>query len=152
MARVGIWRAETSHIISAKSKIYPFKANRKPVTESNGYNLMNMDGNTRDIEKVRSRLLKEYNELKSWELVARHYGLTKAEVWKVATKKHEPKRVKIRNALGLPPGQFIVVINGEVPPGAQSIGAMPCLCGQHFIPNHPRRRACFICSPYRGHK
>lgn len=59
-----------------------------------------------------------------------------------------------RAAFGLPVVTAVLVMGGsEIPPGAQVIAtAERCDCGQWFIPNHPARRRCFICSPYRRRK
>lgn len=63
---------------------------------------------------------------------------------------HEPKEPKIREALGLPAYQSVVVITGgTIPAGAQVIEASQCACGNWFISNHPARKRCFICSPFR---
>lgn len=57
---------------------------------------------------------------------------------------------KVRGLLGLPPESSVVVMAGDVPAGSQALAAMQCGCGQWFIPNHPRRKRCFVCSPYKG--
>lgn len=66
----------------------------------------------------------------------------------------EPKDPKIRAAIGLPAYQQVVAVTGEaIPTGAQVISASYCkVCGRPFISNHPRRRKCFICGPYRKSK
>lgn len=56
---------------------------------------------------------------------------------------------KWRERLGLLPEANIVVIYGKVPAGAQAIQADQCACGQWFISNHPARKRCFICSPFK---
>lgn len=65
----------------------------------------------------------------------------------------EPHDPKIREALGLPARAATVYVigGGEIPEGAQVVSASMCECGQPFISNHPARRKCFICSPYRKH-
>ena len=61
----------------------------------------------------------------------------------------EPKR-KHRQQLGLPPVSDVIYLYGYIPTGeAISVGAVLCECGQLFISNHPARKRCFICSPYR---
>ncbi len=65
----------------------------------------------------------------------------------------EPRDVHNREVLGLPAYQFVVVVTGGViPPGAQVVSAEVCECGQWYIPNHPARKHCFICSPYKRRK
>ncbi len=59
---------------------------------------------------------------------------------------------KIRGLLGLPAESSVVVMAGEVPAGSQAVAALQCECGQWFIANHPRRRRCFVCSPYKGRR
>ena len=66
---------------------------------------------------------------------------------------HEPHDPEVRRAFGLADYHAIVIVGpGVVPPGTQVITAEQCSCGAWFIPNHPRRRRCFVCSPYRGRK
>jgi len=63
-------------------------------------------------------------------------------------KRDFPKKYRAR--LGLfPPATVYVVTDGDVPPGTQVISASLCACGQWFVSNHPARKRCFICSPYR---
>jgi hypothetical protein len=63
----------------------------------------------------------------------------------------EPKK-KHRQQLGLPPLGDVIYLYGYMPTGeALSIGAIFCECGQLFISNHPARKRCFICSPWRKH-
>jgi hypothetical protein len=57
---------------------------------------------------------------------------------------------KWRRRLGLTLTATVYVIGGSViPPGAQVISASLCECGQPYISNHPARKKCFICSPFR---
>lgn len=64
---------------------------------------------------------------------------------------HEPHDPKIRAVLGMPAkvATVYVIGGGVIPPGAQVISANLCECGQPFISNHPARKRCFICSPYK---
>jgi len=60
---------------------------------------------------------------------------------------------KISAILGIPYSAHVSVIGGgNVPDGAQAVSATRCACGQWFISNHPCRRRCFVCSPYRGRR
>lgn len=60
---------------------------------------------------------------------------------------------KWRPRLDLPPKSKVIVVLGEVPSGSQCIGADICiLCGRPYVSNHPRRKRCFVCSPYGGKK
>ena len=64
----------------------------------------------------------------------------------------EPKTSQIREIFGLAPASMVIPVAGSVPDGTQVIAASRCSCGRYFVPNHPRRQKCFICSPYRPHK
>ena len=66
----------------------------------------------------------------------------------------EPQDPKIREVLGLPAKAATVYVigGGEIPEGAQVISASMCACGQPYISNHPARKRCFICAPYKGSK
>jgi hypothetical protein len=59
---------------------------------------------------------------------------------------------KVRRQLGLPPTMTVAVMGGEITPGAQAIGESLCPCGQTYISNHPRRKHCFACRPFRKGK
>lgn len=60
---------------------------------------------------------------------------------------------RIRAKLGLPAVSTVVIIGGGVvPAGAQVIYANECECGQWYISNHPRRKRCFMCRPYKARK
>lgn len=63
---------------------------------------------------------------------------------------YEPRNSRTRTRLGLAP-HFAVVLVGEgaIPDGSQAIRALQCQCGQWFISNHPRRKHCFLCHPFR---
>ncbi len=65
----------------------------------------------------------------------------------------EPTTPEVRSALGLPVYRTVIVIGGgTIPEGAQVISAEKCECGLFFISNHPARKKCFICSPFRRSK
>jgi hypothetical protein len=89
---------------------------------------------------------------KSYRQIAKeHFGgqINHAVVQRILAGE-EPKDPKIRRAVGLADyHQVVVVAGGDVPPGTLVISASLCECGQWFISNHPRRKRCFICSPYR---
>ena len=48
-------------------------------------------------------------------------------------------------------GTVYLIGDGEIPPGAQVITGNfgVCACGMPFYKNHPVRKRCFICSPYK---
>ena len=63
---------------------------------------------------------------------------------------YEPRDLEIRSILGLDRDSPVVFVDGRTRPRAQAVGAQRCGCGQWFVSNHPRRRKCFRCSPFRG--
>lgn len=74
-----------------------------------------------------------------------------ATVWKIAMRPpYEPRNAAIRDALGLDPESAVTFVDGRQKPRAQALDVSECECGRYFVSNHPRRRRCFICSPYRG--
>jgi hypothetical protein len=53
-----------------------------------------------------------------------------------------------RRIFELPDFARVLAINSEIPNGSQALEALYCVkCNQPFIPNTPRRRKCFLCSP-----
>jgi len=103
----------------------------------------------RDFDTLHREVKIDYKTLKSWRLVAQKWRLSKGTTYRIAHN-IEPKTLEIRLLLDLPlPEARVIAIAGIVPNGTQTIGALRCICGDWFIPNHPRRRKCFICSPYR---
>ena len=102
------------------------------------------------LEQLCREMQNKHTEVHSWQKVGDCYGINKATARLVANG-YEPGK-KVRRLLGLPEEARVnvVVIYGEVPPGAQVISAQLCIaCRRAFIPNHPRRKRCFICSPFR---
>lgn len=74
-----------------------------------------------------------------------------ATLWKIAERPpYEPKDPGIREILGLDEESLVLFLDGQRRPRAQAVGAVRCACGQYFISNHPRRKRCFLCGPYRG--
>ncbi|MDI6770108.1 MAG: hypothetical protein QMD04_10605 [Anaerolineales bacterium] len=103
---------------------------------------------TLTLDTLRQNLQNDYSSLSSWRRVGKIYGIT-AAMARLIAHGYSPGR-RVRSQLGLPQLSTVIKITGgEVPNGSQVIGASCCACGQWFISNHPRRRKCFICSPYR---
>jgi hypothetical protein len=102
------------------------------------------------LEQLSLKIKTDYATLKSWRKTAAPLGINAAMARLIANG-YEPGR-KIRKRLDLQPTAMVVVVgNGaDIPDGTQVIRATQCECGQWFISNHPRRRKCFICSPYRA--
>ena len=86
----------------------------------------------------------------TWEQISQIYEIPKSTLHAFATGRR-CLPLKWYGRLGLEmPDATVTVVSGEIPHGAQALGAMRCECGMPFISNHPRRRRCFICSPHRG--
>ncbi|HMN11816.1 MAG TPA: hypothetical protein PKD55_05770 [Bellilinea sp.] len=102
------------------------------------------------LEHLSYEMREQHKISRSWRKVAEPYGIF-PDTARLIAKGYEPGK-KIRERLGLPPAASVVVVYGVVPDGAQVLQAERCQCGQYFIPNHPRRRKCFMCSPYRKRK
>ena len=106
------------------------------------------------LREIQRRLIQMHNHSEmSWREIAEmpeYQGINHATISAIA-RGRDPKNLHIRQILGLPlPTAYITVVIGHVPEGSMSLGAWRCDCGQWFIPNHPARRRCFICRPYKG--
>jgi hypothetical protein len=102
---------------------------------------------TRDLEQLSREIREDHEITKSWRKTAYKYGIFPSMA-RMISLGYEPGP-RIRAKLGLPQIANVVVVEGVVPAGSQSIAAQQCPCGQWFISNHPRRKRCFVCSPYR---
>jgi len=96
-------------------------------------------------------LKKDHEKLNSWRKAGGRWGLNPASARLIAMG-HIPGP-SIRRRLGLPEFAQVTRVDGAIPPGTQSRGALYCKdCGGPFIPNHPRRKKCFECSPFKGRR
>lgn len=99
---------------------------------------------------------KRRSEGETLENIARDYPsqITRAHVHKMLYKGWEPTGAELRQKLGLPAIVPVIPVNGTViPAGSQVHHADYCVkCSRPYISNHPLRRRCFVCSPYRGKK
>jgi hypothetical protein len=97
--------------------------------------------------------LLEENRVKKRSLrdLAKEFGVSYGVIQRALDGRF-PKRFDLRVRMGLPEISEVLTVNGNVPYRSQTLGAQRCACGQHFISNHPRRKRCFICSPFRGKK
>jgi hypothetical protein len=102
----------------------------------------------RALEQLSCEIREIHETTQSWQKAAEPYGINKAMARLLAMGYNPGK--KIRHKLNLPEMAQVVAMEGEIPDGAQVIKASLCECGQYFISNHPRRKRCFICSPFRG--
>jgi len=112
----------------------------------------------RSFQELRLELNRDYCSLGSWKKVAEKWSYDvgvvchKATISRMAAGKYEPKRYEIRCVFGLHTSGTIKPIAGAIPDGTQALFAQQCECGQYYISNHPLRRKCFVCSPYRKRK
>jgi hypothetical protein len=74
-------------------------------------------------------------------------GIPAGTLCSIAKTGEVPK--KWRKRLGMPVPASVTPVSGEIPEGSQALRADLCACGRYFISNHPRRRKCFVCSPFR---
>jgi hypothetical protein len=99
-------------------------------------------------ETVHTNIVRSYQTHKNWGDTAREFGISKGAAFRIG-KGLEPGN-KVRKMLNLPIAATVVVIgSGKIPDGAQVIRADLCECGQWFVSNHPSRKRCFVCSPYK---
>lgn len=111
-----------------------------------------------EIEELTRYIIERHDVLDSWRAVGREltakYGIKVSHgmAWMLACKPgYEPKRKMMRSALGLSVSSEVVVVNGQVENGSETLGSEKCkVCGSPFISNHWARQKCFRCSPYRG--
>ena len=104
-----------------------------------------------NVQSYQLLFLAKYQEEGTWRNVAKQYGLY-PNMTRLIAYGHQPGN-KIRKKLGLPPRSEVESMSGNIPEGSLALGAIVCIkCEQSFISNHPRRRKCFICSPYRSRK
>ena len=101
----------------------------------------------RNLEQLSHDLQNSHEITHSWRKTARPYDLYPSMARLIANG-YDPGP-RIRRKLGLPLVANVIVIAGEVPAGSQVLSADRCACGQYFISNHPRRKRCFMCSPYK---
>lgn len=86
----------------------------------------------------------------TYRVIADSLRISPALVWKIE-RGHEPTDPAIRARLNLHATVEVVPMGGNIRAGAQVLGSIYCnACGEPFVSNHPRRRKCFRCSPYRG--
>jgi transposase len=96
-------------------------------------------------ERIQDRMQAMRARGMSWSAVAKILGVSKGAAWRMA-RGIEPANTKARHAFGLPP---------KVGPRTQYQQVRYCKehrCRKAFVPNHPQRRRCFECSPFRRHK
>ena len=73
------------------------------------------DEMTESITGLAKALNDLYDELGTWELVGKHYGVSRAVVWRIARKGYEPthKSPVTRRKLGLPTIEMIPMVRNH---------------------------------------
>ncbi len=85
----------------------------------------------------------------TYRIIADRYDVSPAMVWKMLNNDYDPKDSTIRSRLGLPVAVEVTTL-GIVEPGSLTMASRRCIhCARPYIPNHGKRRTCFICVPYR---
>ena len=86
----------------------------------------------------------------SWREVQKHEhpDIPFGTLSRIANDGYVPKKWYLYFGIPLPAN--VIAVAGIIPNGSQALLANQCSCGAWFISNHPRRRKCFVCSPYRG--
>jgi hypothetical protein len=102
---------------------------------------------------VKSIIYGKIESGKSLRSIANEYGepVTHMDI-KRLKEGIEPKNPDKRKALGYQDYAQVIPVQGEVPPGAQVIGARQCGCGKWFIANSGKRAKCYECTKPRKRK
>lgn len=138
------WKSREKKAVKPKQDICKTDLQRQMGLTASALNYSN-------VYSYRLLFLAKYQQEGTWRNVAKQYGLHPNMVRLIAYG-HRPGN-KIRKKLNLPLKSEIESMDGNIPEGSLALGAIACRkCGQSFISNHPRRRKCFICSPYRSRK
>lgn len=128
--------AQTAHETSDMQLISPFN---KSCTQ-------------KGLVSLRDDLRSKIDEKETYANLEKQYGVNRFYLWKIIHNPDYTPPVNVLRTLGIGVVSQVVVVFGEVPPGAQVIAAQICTCGQWFVSNHPARKRCFICSPFRKSK
>lgn len=97
----------------------------------------------RTLEGIRDDVERRRGSSEGYRQIGSSYGVSGGLIWHIE-RGHNPTDPEIRATLGLSP---------PLGPETQHRGVFYCseaTCSIPFIPNHPRRRKCFECSPFRG--
>jgi len=106
----------------------------------------------KQLENVRKAIAAAYLLKSSWRKTGAQFGISGALAYRIVNRDYEPMTPAIRYKLGLPVSARVVSVGAAIPNDTLALSASRCECGRWFIPNHPRRKLCFICSPYRRRK
>jgi len=106
---------------------------------------------------IRAKLREEYQRQVGsggWRAVGTVFGISGGMAYRVAVQGYEPRDGEIRKRLGMSvisEVEFVSEKSQATSRKLQAVGVDICtVCGEGFVSNHPRRRKCFRCSPYRG--
>jgi hypothetical protein len=94
--------------------------------------------------------LAKHQKGESWRKIAVKYGLH-PNMARLIANGYEPGN-KIRKKLNLSLIAEVETLDENFPDGSQVLGALQCGCGQWFVSNHPKRKKCFFCTPFRPRK
>jgi len=103
------------------------------------------------LDPLRQRLADIANH-SGWSGAAADLGLNRGTVWRFVCQGYMPKDAAIRAVLGLPPtvrGLYVGRGQGQSDVQIGVDAQLCCRCPEWFIPNHPRRRSCYLCRPSR---
>jgi hypothetical protein len=106
--------------------------------------------NFRELSEFRQEIKTE-KRWDTYDILSKRYRVNKFYLWKILNQEDYSPPPSVCKILGIAVISEVQVVSGSIPPGSQSLGASYCIrCGKPFIPNHPRRRKCFTCSPPRA--
>lgn len=98
------------------------------------------------------RIIEAERKIHTFNELSQKYGLV--NVWYFWNLVHSPGYVPPDHVLAkwnIKTFVSVQIVGGQVVEGAELISVVgKCNCGQAYISNHPKRKRCFTCSPYRG--
>jgi hypothetical protein len=98
------------------------------------------------------KALREEKKYSTYDDLVDEYGVNRYYLWNIINKDGylPPLRICLILDIEIPQAKVVPMNGRQIPDGSQALMALRCDCGQYFISNHPRRRKCYKCSPYRG--
>jgi len=105
---------------------------------------------------LQSVFMAEYESCHSWRKIGKDHGISGPAARRFALE--GAAGPEVRERLGLPARVLAAVesVTGDIIPDGAQVSGPALLCVQcqarYFLPNHPRRRRCFVCSPRRTPK
>jgi hypothetical protein len=103
-----------------------------------------------NIQSYQVAFLVKHEQGESWRKIAMQHGLY-PNMARLIAQGHEPGN-RIRKKLNLPLKSEVIPMEKKIPDGSLVLGSQVCECGQTFVSNHPKRRRCFLCTPFRSRK